>query len=204
MKRSHKQKIAKKDDLKKLANFFYEVGTLRKTARSHRQGLLTDDLSDNIASHSYRVTVIGYFLAKLASADVAKVVQMCLFHDVGETRSGDQNWIHKGYTKIFEEEIHHDQFSPLPYSEEIEKIDREYRQRKTLEAKLAKDADVLDQILLLKEYTHTGNQEAAIWLKDDNHLIMLLTPTARKVVKEILKQKPSDWWYRGGWTPNRR
>ena len=191
-------------DLKRLAGFFFEVGTLRKTARSHRQGLLTDDLSDNISSHSYRVTVIGYFLARLAKADVGKVVQMCLFHDVSESRSGDQNWIHKRYVKVFEDEISHDQFDCLPFGKDILALAEEYQERKSIEAKLAKDADVLDQILLLKEYSHRGNQEAATWLKDDNHAKMLLTPIARRIAKEIMKQRPSNWWYRGGWTSNRR
>jgi len=188
----------------KLSDFFFELGTLRKLVRSHRQTLLTDDLSDNISSHSYRVTVIGYFLACLAKADVAKVIQMCLFHDVSESRSGDQNWIHKRYIKVFEDEISRDQFGDLPFGKDILALGREYQERKSLEAKLAKDADLLDQILLLKEYSHIGNQEAATWLKDDNHAVMLLTPIAKKIAKAIIKQRPSAWWYQGGWTPNRR
>ena len=180
-------------DLKKLASFFFEVGTLRKTARSHRQTLLTDDLSDNISSHSYRVTVIGYFLAKLVKANVNKVVQMCLFHDTGEARSGDQNWIHKRYTKVFEDEIAKGQLGTLPFSDELMELNHEYQERKTLESKLAKDADMLDQILLLKEYAHIGNQEAATWLKHNNHLKLLKTTIARNIAKEILEQNPSDW-----------
>ena len=78
-------------DLKKLSLFFYEIGTLRFIGRNHRQTLLTNDISDNIASHSYRVSVIAYFLAKLAKANVKKTVTMALFHDIAETRSGDQN-----------------------------------------------------------------------------------------------------------------
>jgi len=191
-------------DLKKLASFFFEVGTLRKTARSHRQTLLTDDLSDNISSHSYRVTVIGYFLAKLAKADAGKVVQMCLFHDVSESRSGDQNWIHKRYIKVFEDEISRDQFGDLPFGKDILALGREYQERKSLEAKLAKDADLLDQILLLKEYAHVGNHEAATWLKHNNHLKLLKTTIARNIAKEILEQNPSDWWYKGLWTSKRR
>lgn len=199
-----KKKTNAPDPKKILANFFFEVGTLRKLARSHRQTLLTDDLSDNISSHSYRVTVIGYFLAKLSNADVVKVVLMCLFHDVSESRSGDQNWINKRYVKVYEDEITKDQLSPLPFSDELMELNHEYQERKTLEAKLAKDADLIDQILLLKEYEHVGNQEAATWLKHNNHLKILLTPVAKKIAKEIIKQNPSDWWYKDLWTPNRR
>lgn len=204
MKKDPRQKIAKNNNLKKLTNFFYEVGTLRKTARSHRQGLLTDDLSDNIASHSFRVAVIGLFLAKQAKLDHHKVLEMCLLHDIGESRSGDQNWIHKRYVKVYEEGITKDQLQDLPLENEIKELDHEYQERKSEEALLAKDADILDQILLLKEYAWVGNQEAATWLKHNNHLKLLKTTVARKVAKEILASRPSDWWYRGLWTPNRR
>ncbi len=190
--------------LEKLVNLFYEVGTLRKTARSHRQCLLTDDLSDNIASHSFRVAIIGLFLAKQAKLDHHKVLEMCLLHDIGESRSGDQNWIHKRYVKVFEDENTKDQLSGLLLEKEIRELDLEYHDRKSKEALIAKDADILDQILLLKEYSWIGNQEAATWLKHNNHLKLLKTTIAKKVAREILKQRPSDWWYLGLWTPNRR
>src|SRR3989304_1489360 len=77
-------KHTKKEPFPSLASFFFELGTLRKILRSHRQTLLTDDLSDNIASHSFRVTLIGWFLAKLEQADPYKVLLMCLFHDFSE------------------------------------------------------------------------------------------------------------------------
>lgn len=199
-----KKKTNQTDDLKKLANFLYEVGTLRKTARSHRQTLLTDDLSDNISSHSYRVSMIGWFLANLQKADPYKVVTMCLFHDIGESRSGDQNWIHKKYAKVFEDEIARDQIDPLPFAKEISTLDAEYQTRRSLEAKIVKDADLLDQMLLLKEYAWVGNQEAATWLKHNNHFKLLKTAMAKKIAREIIKQNPSDWWYKGLWTSTRR
>lgn len=71
-----------KNKTKQLIGFFFEVGTLRKVARAHRQTLLTDDLSDNIASHSFRVGIIGWQLAKIERADCYKVVMMCLLHDL--------------------------------------------------------------------------------------------------------------------------
>lgn len=43
----------------RLADFLFELGTMRKVLRMHRQTLLTDDMSDNIATHSLRVTMIG-------------------------------------------------------------------------------------------------------------------------------------------------
>lgn len=188
---------------KKLVSFFFEVGTLRKIARAHRQTLLTNDLSDNIASHSYRATVIGWFLAKSEKADANKVMTMCLFHDLEETRAGDQNWIHKKFVKVFEEEIREGQLTGLPKAADLLALAKEYHDRKTREAKVAKDADLLDQILILKEYAWQGNQEANLWLKGREQEKLMTTATGRKLAQEAYRQPPSAWW-QNLWTPRRR
>ncbi len=190
--------------LEKITNFLYELGTLRKVARSHRQTLLTNDLSDNIASHSFRVTGIGWFLAKLEKADPYKVVMMCLFHDSGESRTGDQNWVNKKYVKTFETEVTQNQLSPLPFSQDLFGFAKEYEEREPLESKIAKDADLLDQILLLKEYSWQGNKEAERWLKNNKQLKLLHSKSAKSIGKEIMSQKPSDWWSHSGWSADRR
>ncbi len=196
-------------DIKKLASFLYEVGTLRKIPRAHMQTLMTSDLSDNIASHSYRVSIIGWFLAKSEKVDPYKVLTMCLFHDTAETRSGDQNWVHKSYVKVFEDEIISDQIVDLSQEKELMKIISEYHERKTKESQVAKDADLIDQILLLKEYSWQGNQEAQDWIYGKNkgggnmQYKLLKTKSGKLLAHEILKQKPSDWWSRK-WTEKRR
>ena len=189
---------------KEITHFLYELGTLRKTARSHRQALLTDDLSDSISSHSYRVTLIGWFLAKLEKVDPYKVVMMCLLHDTSETRTGDQNWIHKKYTKTYEEEAIHDQIKSLAFAPDLFEITDEYAQRASKEAKIAKDADLLDQVFLLKEYAWQGNQEAALWLQDNAQIKLLTSRSAIVLAREIISQNPSDWWSASGWSANRR
>jgi putative hydrolases of HD superfamily len=189
--------------IKNRVSLFYELGTLRKVARSHRQSLLTDDLSDNIASHSYRVTMIGWFLAKMEKADPYKVVMMCLWHDTGETRTGDQNWVNKKFVKSYEDEAASSQMENLDEKKELAILSEEYRKRESWEAKLAKDADMLDQVLLLREYSWQGNKEAASWLKDNEQIKRLFSKSAKKLAKEILVQKPSDWWT-NLWTSERR
>ena len=82
---------------------------MRKIIRAHRQVLLTDDLSDSISSHSFRVTIIGWFLAKEEKADLYKTTMMCLLHDMEESRSNDHNWVHKKYVTVFDEEIDKEQ-----------------------------------------------------------------------------------------------
>lgn len=181
----------------------FEIGTLRKTLRAHRQTLLTDDLSDNIASHSFRVAWLGYFLAIKEKADVGKVLAMCLLHDLPESRSGDQNWVHKRYVKVFEKEIRSDQFEGVPNGKELQGLANEYEQRESLESRLAKDADLLDQILLLKEYDWVGNKEATQWLKGFVQRNLLHSQTAKKLAKEIRSTIPSEWWDQL-WTSKRR
>ncbi len=196
------------DKAKRIVNFLFEIGTMRKLMRIHRQTFLTDDTSDNIASHSYRVSLIGWHLAKMENADLYKVVMMCLLHDVAEARTGNHNWVHKKYVKIFEEEITKEQLGSLPHPD-FEKLVGEYNKRKSKEAVLAKDADLLDQILLLREYEWQGNREVGIWLrgksgrKKNNQLAMLKSKTAKKLGAAILLEDPSAWW-NNIWTPKNR
>lgn len=202
----------KQNEIKNLTSFLFEIGNLRKVIRAHQQALLSFDLSDTIASHSYRVTLIGYFLAKELKTEVNKVIKMCLLHDLEETRSSDHNWVHKRYVKVFEDEIRYDQLKDLPNSQELIKLSREYQERKTLESKIAKDADLLDEIFLLKEYAWQGNKEAQEWLKGKrdprnkkmtSHEKMLSTKLAKEIAKEAKKQSPSFWW-KNLWTPKGR
>jgi putative hydrolase of HD superfamily len=202
----------KQKEIEKLASFFYEIGNLRKVIRAHQQALLSFDLSDTIASHSFRVTIFGYFIAKELKVDVDKVVKMCLLHDLEETRSSDHNWVHKRYVKVFENEIRQGQLKDLPGSEEMMKLSTEYEERKTLESKIAKDADLLDEIFLLREYAWEGNKEAAEWLRGkrrkgdketSTHEKMMHTKLAKDIAREAKRQAPSLWW-KNLWTPYRR
>jgi putative hydrolase of HD superfamily len=183
----------------RLADFLFEVGTMRRLQRIHRQTLLVEDSSDTIASHSYRVAIIGWHLAKLAGADPYKTVMMCLIHDMGEIRSNDHNWVHKRYVKVFDEEINQDQLGTLPFNDLFDFI-LEYEQRESLESLCAKDADILDQILLLREYEWQGSREAKIWLdgkregEGSRHRNSLKTDAARALSDSLLERNPSEWW----------
>lgn len=202
------QKLKRNKKQEKIVNFLYEIGTMRKLMRMHRQVLLTDDMSDSIASHSYRVAIISWFLAKEEGADLYKTVMMSLLHDMAEVRSNDHNWVHKKYIKVFEHEINEDQLGTLPYLD-LRDFIGEYEKRESREAILAKEADLLDQILLLREYEWSGNKEANIWLygkgvsKINAQLEKLKTETGKKLGKLIYDIDPCDWW-NNLWTSNNR
>lgn len=179
----------------RLADFLFEVGTMRRLQRIHRQTLLVDDSSDTIASHSYRVALIGWHLAKLEEVDPYKVVMMCLTHDLGEIRSNDHNWVHKRYIKVYEEEITKDQLGDMPFKDLFD-MATEYEKRESKEAVVAKDADIIDQILLLREYEWQGNVEAKKWLEreDVRHLDQIQTKSGKELGSTLYERNPSDWW----------
>jgi len=201
-----------KNQIKKLTSFFFEIGNLRKVLRAHQQMLLSYDLTDTIASHSFRVALFGHFLAKELKADENKVIKMCLLHDLEETRSMDHHWVSKKYVKVFDDEIRKEQLDKLPHSEELIKLSKEYKERKTLESKIVKDADLLDEIFLLREYAWQGNKEASDWLKgtrkkglggESQQEKLMSTNLAKEIAKEAKRQAPSAWW-QNSWTPTQR
>ncbi|MEZ4156603.1 MAG: HD domain-containing protein [Candidatus Paceibacterota bacterium] len=186
-------------DIQAITRLIFESGTLRGTPRSHRQLLLTRDDSDNIAAHSFQVAVIGFFLAHLEGVDPYKVVVMCLFHDLGETRTGDKNWVHRPYVVEDEPAIVRSQFGPF---EEIglPALMLEQLEHKSPEARVVKDADVLGQILLLLEYARAGNKEAEQWLggrtekRPYAYVDYLRTPSGQALGRSLYDTPVNDWW----------
>ena len=184
------------DSDKNIAKFLYELGTMRKLPRMHGQTFLSSDLTDNIASHSFRVPFIGWMIAKGEGLDPYKVAMMSLIHDLGEARSGDHNWVHKRYVKIEEDQIVEEQLGSLPYGD-LFALAKEYRARTCQEAIAAKDADLIDQILLMHEYAHQGNTEALRWIEGDRkqvRLDALKLLTSKKIAEAIFETKVYEWW----------
>jgi putative hydrolase of HD superfamily len=175
----------------KIANFLFEIATLRRLTRSHRQ--MIQEVSDNISDHSFRVAVIGMILAELEKRDKEKVLKMCLFHDVVEARTGDTNFINKYYVKLYEEEARKDQMEGIPIAGEIINILEEYEKRKSKESIIAKDADILDQMVLQQEYLYKDEKNAKRW--QDNAERQLKTKSAKQIAKKVRETNPFEWLY---------
>ncbi len=178
-------------DDNKITNFFFEIATLRRLTRSHRQ--MIQEVSDNISDHSFRVAIIGMILANLEQCDENKVLKMCLFHDVAEARIGDANFINQQYIDVREEEAFKDQMQGLPISEEMIGIIKERAEQKTREAVVSKDADLLDQMVLQQEYFYKDEKNRKIW--QDHSEKSLKTESAKKLAKKIRQLNPFEWLY---------
>lgn len=178
--------------MKKVVEFLFEVGMLKKTPRTGYQFLGSG--RESVADHSFRTSVIGYVLASQEpEADLNKVVSMCLIHDLPEARTGDHNYVNKRYVKADEKGALHDQVQELPFGKEVIALANEFNEDITLEAKLSRDADQLDLILELKEQMDFGNPNAKEWL--GFAVERLFTKNARKMAKEIMETDSANWWF---------
>jgi putative hydrolase of HD superfamily len=179
--------------MKKLVNFLFEVGMLRKTPRTGYQFLGSGQ--ESVADHSLRTTVIGFALAKLTGADWTKVMVMCLFHDLPEARIGDMNYVNRRYSSASPERALQDALEGTGLEQELLPLFEELEEVNSVEASLAQDADQLDLILSLKEELDLGNPYASQWLQ--HALERLRTETAQKLAQTILETDHTDWWFQG-------
>jgi putative hydrolase of HD superfamily len=175
-----------------IVDFLFEVGILARTPRSGFAFLGSGEQS--VAEHLSRVMFIGYALAHLrADVDAAKVLRMCLLHDLAETRTSDLNYVHQRYAEANEHDALRDIAASVPFGEDIRETVEEYEARASEEALLAKDADVLELILSLKEQADIGNARAHTWIPAARE--RLRTPQGRELAERIVQTDSDRWWF---------
>lgn len=181
-----------KKDLDGVVDFLFETGILAKTPRSGFFFLGSGEQS--VAEHANRVAYIGYCLAKLAgNVDVGKVVQMCIFHDISESRISDLNYVHQKYTERLEDKAHEDLTKELPFGKDLKKLIDEYEDRDTKESLITKDADNLEFLLSLKEQLDIGNERAKTWIP--SLMKRFKTDEAKILAEAIIKTDSDRWWF---------
>jgi putative hydrolase of HD superfamily len=184
-KKSHNQTLA-------LANFLFEVGILSKTPRSGFYFLGSGEQS--VAEHTNRTIYAGLVLSSMnGKADTLKILKMCLFHDLAEGRTSDLNYVHQKYAASDEESAIQDLSQNLSIGQDMVKTLNEYKERKSIESILAKDADNIEWILSLREEEDTGNTRAATWIP--SAVKRLKTKEAKELAEQILNTKSDEWWF---------
>lgn len=174
----------------KISSFIFELGLLNNFKRSGFDFLGSSN--QNIASHSFRASIISYILAKKLNADENKAVLLTLFHDVPETRTGDINYFQKQYISKNEEQAVNDIAMIIPELQSLIEMNNEFNNGDTIEAKIARDADVLELIFTLKEELDKGNTQAEIWIK--GAIERLILDESRQIIHAALNMKSYDWW----------
>jgi putative hydrolase of HD superfamily len=151
---------------------------------------------ESVAEHAFRTAVIAYVLARLEGADTGKAVLLALFHDLPETRTNDAHRIVRRYADWgnVDKKAMREQSKRLPneVANEIVSFFEEFEKEVSPEAKLARDADLLECLIQAREYQALGYHDVADWIL--NAQAALTTESARKVAAECLKTEPKEWW----------
>lgn len=187
-----KLKPKKKSIYDQLTAFIYETANHQKTPRS---GLwLLGSGNQSVAEHLFHTAMIAYALAHMEpKADKHKAVLMALFHDIGEGRTSDHNYMHQRYGRLAEAQAVKDLSETVPFGKEILGLFIEEQAKETIEAKLVKDADVLEWMTTLRAEEVKGNFKAREWIAIANKRLKL--PFAKKLGMLIMKTHPDAWWF---------
>ena len=177
--------------LERLADFFNEVGMLRHTPRTGYAFLGSG--KENVAEHSYRVSVMGYVLARMCGLDPARVTFLCLFHDLHEARTGDFNYVNHRYDQCQARRALEDCVDGTGLEADVLPLWDELAAGASPEAVLAHDADQLDLICNLKAEIDKGNAFASQWL--ESAVKRLRSPEARELAEVVLRTDHNRWWY---------
>jgi putative hydrolase of HD superfamily len=180
---------------KDISKFLYEMGQLKRVKRS---GWWIAGVKDpeSVAEHSYRTAVVAYLLAHLEGVDTGKAALMALFHDMAESRTNDAHRIVRRYAdwggidkKAVEEQIKR---VPDAMAKQIATLFEEFEREVSPEAKVVRDADLLECIIQAREYQALGYNDVTDWIF--NAQAALKTESAKKIAAECLKTEPKEWW----------
>ncbi len=195
MKVKKKSSRAKINDMEAALNFFAEAGLLKKIKRSGWwvTGL---DFPESVAEHSFRTTVIAFYLAYLEGTDPSKTALMALFNDIHEARINDLHKMGHYYIdfKDAEKKVFKDQIQNLDVvvKNKLKELREEYDGQRSRESILARDADILECLLQAKEYYDAGHLKTRYFFS--KAATFLKTKSARRLWQQIKKWNSGDWW----------
>lgn len=135
----------------KITDYIRIANTFEAMKRNTRHSWLSDGRHESVAEHSWRVTLMAYFLKdEFPDADIDKVIKMCLFHDIGEAFTGDIPAFYKTTEDEIAEENTIEKFvSTLPdeYRNELTSLFDEMNKLETTEAKIYKALDKMETLI---------------------------------------------------------
>ena len=133
---------------------------------------------ESVAEHSWMITLMAFLIKnEFPEADMNKIIQMCIIHDLGECFTGD--------IPVFEKTQEHEDTEeallnnwvntlPEPTRSEMISLYKEMEERQTLEAKIYKALDSLEALI------QHNFSDLSTW--SDNEYDLNLTQANDKVV----------------------
>lgn len=137
-------------ELEQILRFLRATEQLKNT---HRNSWTSEGRRESVAEHTWRLCLMAMLLAdQYPEVDFARLVKICIVHDLGEAIGGDIPAVHQtpGAGKAEQERRDLLQLmEPLPprLRDEITALWDEYEEARTPEARLAKALDKLETIL---------------------------------------------------------
>src|SRR3989344_7555580 len=175
-------------NVKHITNLIYEAAVVKRLKRTGWQ--ILGDNDEGVGEHTFMTAVIAYFLGKQLNANLETVLTMSVFHDFHEARTGDLDKIATFYMTRDQEKANRDIF---------EKVDsgllvtlNEYEEKKSLEARIVYEANVIAFGVELKLLIEKGNTHAQEWL--DANIKRLRLPEAVVPANDLAQANSQDWW----------
>ena len=120
-----------------------------------RHAWTKDGRQESVAEHCWRMTLMAYFLRdRFPAADLARVLLMCLLHDMGEVFTGDIPTFEKTDADRAREHALRDAWIdalPAPYADEVRGIFAEMDTGETEEARLVRALDRMEAVITHNE-----------------------------------------------------
>ncbi len=178
----------KKKQIARITNLIYEAAVVKRMKRTG--WMVLGDNEEDVAQHTFMTCVIAYFLAKQRNAHLETVLTMSVFHDFHEARTGDLDKIAKFYMTRDQDKANKDIFRSV--DKDLLATLEVYERRKTLEANIVYEANVIAFIVELKLLIEKGNIHAKEWL--DANIKRLRIPEAVTLAKQLAKTSSQAWW----------
>jgi putative hydrolase of HD superfamily len=124
--------------------------------------------------------------------DAFKLIAMSLVHDLPEAKTGDLNYVQKKYVAADENKAVKHIIKDLPFGTKLGELIEEFNACRSIESKLAQDADQLALILDLKFLSDMGYEPPKKWLPFA--LQRLQTKTGRTLADSIMHTEYDAWW----------
>ena len=106
---------------------------------------------ESVAEHSWRIALMCFFMQyEFPDADMNKVMEMCLIHDLGECFTGDiPTFLKTEAHEVTEEHLLGEWVDsiPEPYSGRMRELLAEMKKMETVEAKIYKALDKLEAVI---------------------------------------------------------
>ena len=176
--------------------FLFEVGNLRYIKRMWSR-FHTPEFANN-AEHLFRTLWIALIIAsrEKVEVDTSKVAKMAILHDLAESRTGDVDILSRQYVQRDEDLALKDMLADTGIEEEFLALWEEYEARKSIEARIVKDADNLDVDFELAEQAANGSslQRNKQDIRDFVAANKLYTKTAKQIYHDLKTANPHSWW----------